>query len=109
MARRATGVGRYNLGWMIGAADRRLYEFSFWLFYYAFFGLAPLVQLKTGFSSTTPGITWANANITLRALIGASAVVFYLGGCARRLTFGAQLVQRWTLGWPSSCRGTYSS
>jgi hypothetical protein len=46
-----------RLSVIIGAAQRRLFDFTFWLFTYAFFGLAPLVQLRSGiFPDTTPDV-----------------------------------------------------
>lgn len=42
--------------WIVGSRDRHLYEMVLWLFAYFFFGLAPLVQMRVAWPSTTPNL-----------------------------------------------------
>jgi hypothetical protein len=56
-----------------------LYDMTFWMFVYVFFGLAPLVQLRTGdFPTTTPALTGALNTETFLVVI-AGCVFWSLG------------------------------
>jgi hypothetical protein len=56
-----------------------LYDMTFWMFVYVFFGLAPLVQLRTGdFPTTTPGLTAALNTHTFLVIV-AGCVLWSLG------------------------------
>lgn len=44
-------------GWVVASANRRPFEMVLWLFFYIFFGLAPLVQMRMQIDpSTTPNV-----------------------------------------------------
>lgn len=46
-------VSAVRLAFLIAGAERRMFEFIFWLFSYVFFGLAPTVQLRADALATT--------------------------------------------------------
>ncbi|MTE23267.1 oligosaccharide repeat unit polymerase [Microbacterium sp. ZXX196] len=65
---------------VLGYRDRRLNEMVVWLFVYLFLGVAPFVQVMTGYPATTPGM---DSGFALRAatiiLIGCLALIIGLG------------------------------
>lgn len=72
-------AGRY--AWIVGSRERHLYEMVLWLFVYFFFGLAPLVQTRLTWPSTTPNpeptmVTEA-ATAALVAVVAASFGSFF--------------------------------
>lgn len=46
-----------RFSWIVGSRVRRIHEFVVWMFAYLFLGIAPFVQLRSVFPSTTPGVT----------------------------------------------------
>jgi hypothetical protein len=68
-----------RLAVIIGTGERRLFDFTFWLFAYAFFGLAPLVQLRSGiFPETTPRLDTEQL-ATAVVVIAVSLAVYQVG------------------------------
>jgi hypothetical protein len=74
-----------RLAWLLGKGERRLFEFTWWLFVYIFMGLAPTVQLRSGLlPGTTPGIG-ADLDLTTALIVGAGVIAFEVGGWWGRL------------------------
>jgi hypothetical protein len=74
-------ISSARFAFLVGSGQRRLFEMSFWIYSYAFLGLAPLVQLRLDdWPATVPRIdaTYAGA-ATLIAVVGCCA---FLGGVA---------------------------
>lgn len=74
-------ISSARFAFLVGSGERRLFEMSFWIYCYAFLGLAPLVQLRLDdWPATVPRIdaTYAGA-ATLIAVVGCCA---FLGGVA---------------------------
>jgi len=74
-------ISSARFAFLVGGGERRLFEMSFWIYSYAFLGLAPLVQLRLDdWPQTVPRIdaTYAGA-ATLIAVVGCCA---FLGGAA---------------------------
>lgn len=68
-----------RLAWLFGRGQRRLFEFTFWLFVYVFMGLAPTVQLRSGLlPGTTPGIS-PDLDLTTALVVGAGVLAFEAG------------------------------
>lgn len=69
---------------LIGAGERRLIEMTFWLFTYVFFGLAQVVQLRTGVDpSTTPGLV-PQSKDSATLIVLASVIAFIAGNRLRK-------------------------
>lgn len=79
-------VAAVRIAFLIAGAERRMFEFIFWLFSYVFFGLAPTVQLRADAMATTtqgldPALDTPTA-VTAAVGIAAFAVGFFV---ARRI------------------------
>lgn len=56
----AAAIAGVRLAWVVASAERRLFEVTTWVYFYVFLGLAPLVQIRTGFDPlTTPSVDHA--------------------------------------------------
>ncbi len=70
----------WRLSWLIRRGERRLYEMTFWVFTYAFMGLAPMVQLREhSFPVTVARSDWTL--VIQAALIVLLGCVAFLFGC----------------------------
>lgn len=76
-----------RFAWLTGRGQQRLAEMSFWLFTYAFLGLAPLVQFRTGDTpATTPGVDYRlNAAAVVVVLIGIAFACIGMAAKSRHL------------------------
>lgn len=77
-------VAGARYAWVVGSAQRHLFEMSLWLFVYVFLGLAPFVQIRLGVDPpTTPNVVHAlDTRASTLVLIGclAAMVGSTLGG-----------------------------
>jgi hypothetical protein len=68
-----------RLAWIIGEGRRRLSELIYWVFVYAFLGLAPLVQIREGYwPGTTPRTDWSLVSTALLVVV-VGCVAFGVG------------------------------
>jgi len=75
----------FRLAWLFGRGQRRLFEFTWWLFVYVFMGLAPTVQLRSGLlPGTTPGVS-PGLDLATALLVAAGIASFEIGAWFGRL------------------------
>lgn len=73
------GVAGLRYSWLVADGSRRLFELVFWLFTYVFFGLAPLVQMRTGrYPETTPGVD-TDLNGAAMTVVAVGVAAFAVG------------------------------
>jgi hypothetical protein len=70
-------IAAARLSWLVGKGDRRLFEMIFWVYSYAFMGLAPLAQLRQDhWPITVPRVDATLVGVaTLMVLLGFAAFI----------------------------------
>lgn len=74
-------ISAARLAWLVGKGERRLFEMIFWIYTYAFMGLAPLAQIREKrWPNTVPRMDDTLVGIgTLIALLGIGAFLAGIG------------------------------